>query len=614
MTNEAKEDPRRKLLNNLTQPHAFGWPLVVASTLVFVVDGFPFLGGNDLSGSRFDRAGIVLVGAMLAQIPIVIVLTMGRFTWLRSRFSKRHPSVAVITLFFATLLADSVFQSHIVANSDSDNLASSLLDQVLFKTAALVFFAILIVDLNEFRANSRALNKTRAVLTASLRRAEQTMEAERRHTSTIVEQSMFIARDELSNSDLHQAGMVLRQIATDIVRPLSHELMTSDVEFELPEVPALPHSPWRHTLARIVDAPLIAPRALALVMVALAWRQTVTSAPPTPDSTDGASVSVTFDVEPFIEAISVLAVLFIATYVSARFISRRISRRARSGSPWREYVVNTIGIAMVAMVVLATLTLAYQLPWFPDPPRFGPWTPLVILVPMLLIASIQAFLRSLESRRTELVHDLERSNTDLKWAVKAINERIWFQRRRLALHVHGPVQNRLNAASLRLIELAQHQNRPHERQSGIEVVRRELRAISVDIADDDTTVDLAEAFAVLVTMWNGICRVDAGVPAVLHQVLAEDPACVAAIDQISQEAVANSVTHGKATIVTITVQQADPRTVRVVITDNGHPESDESPGGLGTQLLDELAIEWSRTFDAQGTTLLVEVPFVVSRN
>ncbi len=611
------DQPRRKrirssrrynTLRKLTAPEAFGWPLLIASTILFIIDAFPFLGSGDLAGSGFKRTEIVFQAALLAQLPIIMILGLARLTWLRLRFSCRHPMIALVTLFVATLFADVVFQGHIAASSNGRYLAKSVFDQVLYKTAALAFFTILIVDLNDFRNRLSALKRTQLTLAASARIAKESMTEERSRVNRIIERSMTLARSGLSNSNLADTGHELRNIASEIVRPLSLELMQNQANFAPPEVPKVPRQSWRHTINQIAAAPLIAPRTLAIAIVILGWRQTVSFDPVTSGTGIDDSVAVTFDPVLFLEAISVLAVLFFGTWYSASFVSHILTRKTAQKTTRAKYAFNFIGIVSVSLSVFVLLLISYQLPWFPEPPEVAIWTPLTLFVPVLLVSAIQGFLRSLQVRRTALLDEISTANDDLQWFIASTNERIWFQRKTLAQHIHGPIQGRLNACSLRLINLAARNLGELEKTQELALIREQMQNITNDILNDVQSIPLEAKFLELHQLWRDVCDVTWSISPFALDRIQDNAPCLAVIDQISQESVANAVTHGRAKMVTISITPCDDRTVRIVVLDNGIGVHSSSMEGLGTRLLNEITTQWTRVADSHGTTLTADVP------
>ena len=590
-----------------------GWPLLVTSFVVFLVDTYPFLGGTELDGSGVERAGVVLRASLVAHLVIAGLLLLGRFTWMATRWARRHPSVTIGTFFVAALLGDSVFQGSIAANSDGRYEAGSLVDHVLYDTAALVILAILISELNDYRRQTRRLQHTLGEVTAARHEAARVEQQERASVAHAVAESIAEARSAVGRGDLHQAVEALRSLNADRVRPLSHALASATPDFSPPPLELPPTPSWRATLRQVVDAPLIAPRVMAVAMTLLGFRQTVTSQAQTPPGTIDGPVAVTFDAEPLIEAVSVLVALYLVTYVVARLAARVVAERTTGWTLGRRAAANAVGIVAMALVSLGLLAAAFQLPWFPEPPSAGAWTPFLTLVPLGLIAVVHGLARSIARHRQAVLERLTDATCAVQWELAAINERLWHHRRVLAHGVHGPVQAAINAAALRLGDLARKEADATEGAEAKMTVMAEVDEVlgqcgTALAAAHAAPVPLAAELDEIVALWRGVCDITVDVPAEVVDHLGHDPACASAVVAIVGEACTNAAQHGRARHVSVVLTAVDPRTLRLTVTDDGSGVEPTGEPGLGSQLLDEVSLGWSRVSSSGGTTLTVDLP------
>jgi uncharacterized membrane protein len=224
----------------LTSPSVIGWPLLVSSFGIFLIDGFPFLGSGELSGSLLSRAGVILQSAVIAHVVLAIFLVLARYTWLRLAFSRRRPWVTIGTFFIATLVGDVVYQGSLAAGSDGAYTGASVIGDVIYKTAALVLLAILIADLRDYRQRIAALETQRRSLVATRHEATRLDELERTQVVATIEESLAEARQVVAARPPGEAAEHLTALAADRVRPLSHTLSTTPVAFEAPEATPLP--------------------------------------------------------------------------------------------------------------------------------------------------------------------------------------------------------------------------------------------------------------------------------------------------------------------------------------------------------------------------------------
>jgi signal transduction histidine kinase len=599
----------RLTLARLTDRRIVGWPLLLGLLVIFLVDGFPFLGGSELDGSNLDRAGLVLQAAAVAWVVAAVALMIGRYTVLALAVARRRPVLTVTWFFVVSLLGDVVFQGVIASGSDGRYIAASLVDQVAYKTAGLVLLALVISSLSDYRSTVRTLEQARHQLLDSRQAAARLEATERLGVASTVTDSIELARQAVATQRPSEALTVLRSATRDLVRPLSHELASASADFTPPPVTPMVRPSWRTTLRRVADAPLIAPRAMAWAMVVLGFRQTVTWEADTPANTTDDALAVTFDAGRFVESVSVLAVIFFATYWAARLVRSAIADRAVKAPLARRAAINGLGVVAIAIATLVAVALGFLLPWFPEPPSVRWWTPLLTLIPLAVIASVHGLTRSIATHRATVIEQLEVANGDIRWEIAAINERLWHHRRHLAHDVHGPVQSALNAAAHRLATLTDSDMGDDKRREVVAAVDELLTQSAAALTHlDRPAVDLGEGLDDIVALWQGVCGISIDVDPAVHQHVETDPACVSAILAIVGEACANAAQHGGATQAEVRIALTDARTAQVSVRDNGRGSSGDSSPGLGSQLLTEVTLDWALTTDDTGTVLVAHLP------
>jgi len=84
------------------------------------------------------------------------------------------------------------------------------------------------------------------------------------------------------------------------------------------------------------------------------------------------------------------------------------------------------------------------------------------------------------------------------------------------------------------------------------------------------------------------------IPEDLLSAVQVDPVLSAFAGDLAQEAVSNAARHGGASSVWISLAQSDEDVVTLIVQDNGVGVSANSGRGLGSQQLDDCALEWSR--------------------
>ena len=94
----------------------------------------------------------------------------------------------------------------------------------------------------------------------------------------------------------------------------------------------------------------------------------------------------------------------------------------------------------------------------------------------------------------------------------------------------------------------------------------------------------------------------------LEAALHDDLQCLMTINDLVPELVFNSIKHGRARDVRVTLATAGERTLTLTCQDDGVLFSEHATGGLGSRLLDDCAIEWSRERHGGSTVLIAVLP------
>jgi signal transduction histidine kinase len=267
-----------------------------------------------------------------------------------------------------------------------------------------------------------------------------------------------------------QPPRTLQDLSATVVRPLSHDLVADTSSLALGSPTPLPQPSRRASLRRLAATPLITPRLMAVVMVTLGFRQTVDAAPGQPSA--GTSVSVTFDAQLFLESISVLFVIGIATWLAAHGVRRVLTGSLTGFTTAQQWWANTAGVVTIALITLVVVGASFALPWFPDPPRLHWWTPLVTIIPLMAIALGFGLFRALDEHRALITAQLTAAVDDLSHELTTLTTQIWHHRRQLAQAVHGGVQAEFTAAALRLSAVADSAPTDPTRRATIDDVRR----------------------------------------------------------------------------------------------------------------------------------------------
>lgn len=238
--------------------------------------------------------------------------------------------------------------------------------------------------------------------------------------------------------------------------------------------------------------------------------------------------------------------------------------------------------------------------------------PHVVAVPVIgpLVAVLIALAQALDTAVRRVEADLEASAIALDRAVVRVQQVAWQRQRVLALAIHGPLQARISAAALRLEqEIA-------AGTASVAAVDEALRSVvdaldEVDLSGQGQAGDLRVDLADVAEAWDGVCAVDVAVDEALARRIDDDPVSARVIVDVVTEACSNAVRHARARAVELRIDEDASGALRLLVRDDGRGGTARGDG-LGTRLLDEVALSWDRRTTAGGTELTVLLPAPVA--
>ena len=447
-----------------------------------------------------------------------------------------------------------------------------------------VVLMIVAVLISTMRAHTRSLEtllKVQRDLAA--RQDDIVAEVAERNEETLARVKTRLTDEMVALESLGEAGSVaeLQRLASDVVRPMSHELAGSLRLDEPDEV--------------LVDDVHVTPQQVITQMV--------TVAPFRPGMT-----GLLLTVIMLTAALGVfgmrgvpLLVVTVASVILWSWLGNRVLRHVLPRLTSGRALAAVIGTALVAGY-LTSAVAGWVLRGTSDA------APMVVLggafvaAMILLLALVSAVLR----QQVATERDLAASSERLRWSVVRMRQVQWLQGQALSRALHGPVQAAVTSAALRL-DAAVRAGRPTE--SLLEEIRTDLRT-TVDVLDAPELVGppLQEALARIIGTWAGICDVSAQVDRDVRECLDADRVAGSTVVDLLTEAVSNAVRHGGATRVDVRVEGEGPDVIRLTVRDDGSPASGSLGAGLGTSLLEGCTLEWSRTEVPGGQVLEALLP------
>lgn len=192
-------------------------------------------------------------------------------------------------------------------------------------------------------------------------------------------------------------------------------------------------------------------------------------------------------------------------------------------------------------------------------------------------------------------HDLDREFVDSLAAGRQVAQLA----RESARILHGSVQTRLVACAV-AVERAAAANDPEALRSALTEAQEALTQPVSSLGSDSSSLE--EEVARKVGLWRGLCEVSVSID---PDVASGQGRLARNVARVVEEGIGNSIRHGNAGAVTVTVSGTDEG-VEVVIEDDGDgPQG--GPPGLGTAMLDGSSPGWSLVGLPRGSRLIVSL-------
>ncbi len=228
----------------------------------------------------------------------------------------------------------------------------------------------------------------------------------------------------------------------------------------------------------------------------------------------------------------------------------------------------------------------------------------LVLIPILgwLFAGATAA----QHQRLRMEKDFADLNKALDWEIARARARQWQQRNRLSRTLHGPIQGAIGGAAVRL-DIALKDKEPTDH------LQRELFGNIIEAIETLNSRELLGDRNQMITqlrkVYAGLCEITFTEQALATERLGNDAICAVAVTELVQEAIGNSIQHGKSKSASATVNLLEEGQIEVRVSDNGRPENaSDQREGLGTKMLNAVSLRWSRSYGKDGTELVAVLP------
>lgn len=565
----------RGVIRRFGMPDAISWPVFWVTYLSAFVGNFVSNAGDV---PLLTRVLILLI----ASIPMWSVLLLAKVIFFRDPQRSRPGVMAIVLIVSVLLRASSVAALFgLLVGPMEAKLQVRIVGALINVGLAYVLTANVVVAFRERRREIAMLRSHRRRMDASIEQVSSGIDERNEQTIERVRAVLIQELSALEGASADESLTLLQATASDVVRPMSHELANAVPKVDPDLMVAEPTTvAWPEVIDRAASGRPFSPWVVALLIAIEALSAALLDPPGT----------LTFGI------VSLTVVLLLAG--ANRILGVLLLGRTR---PVRIALVVAIALLVGLMVLLievllrgaASLNLAIGI-------ALGCFT--------VAFSLGTAVVRALVRDRDRVISELEESTRNLKHGLVRLRQMQWFHQKALSRALHGPIQSAVTAAAIRLDASI----REGTVQLGVlESVRGELLAGLDVLHEADAEVTTLELGLDRMTItYAGLCEIESTVSPAADSVIAADGVLRSCVIDIVTEAVSNAVWHGKADQARIEVG-LDPQAADVLlieVSSNGRGSAESERRGLGSQQLDDWTLVWSREIGEHGTVLSAALP------
>lgn len=538
------------------------------------------------------RPVLNLTAGVISSTAVLAVIGCGWFLLLRQMTGIARVAAAVPILVLAGVARGVVLQSVLVGWDMSQptiegykyRIAAGILNVLVggFTCAAAK------VALDGQRARLEKLLAEQNRLAQVLHETEADLHSDQSGAIATISSYLADQLGELRSSSPVLAIDSLDQLASSVVRPLSHELASATPTWQAPEP---------STVQQRIDWSAAWGSMASIGFINL-WGPPIVTLIVTPGSVFALGAEIAL-----VSHLAVAVLLYLGLWTLRKTASGLAMPRS---TPVR--LLSTSALLMVACVPAALATRLF--------PETATLTSAVyVLVLMPLVSLLLGFVRATRLQQQEIDQNVSGIVEETRWWISRTRMVRWWQGLALARALHGPVQSAIHVASQRLrVALDSDTATPTLVEAVLDDVRRTLPDV---VLPPSTSVDIAAELEALAAAWQPMVLVDFSVADAVADRVYADIVCAEIAADVVGEAVSNAARHGGARNVQIALESTIDTTVSIRVTDDGDGDSwavaaanRAAHVGLGTTQLDTCALSWNYIVLAGANELRVELPLL----
>jgi signal transduction histidine kinase len=574
------------LLRRIIGPHS-------ASRTVGLWVLIPLTFGTAFSDAE-NQTGIQIAWIVTALQALVLALAFfSVFGLAIQRFkTPRSRTIGFLTLFAMTEAVRSVavtILAHEAGALPEINWSFRIIAGVLTGIAAFSIVSIVVNEVFSFREKLNELFMQRARLEVLQNRSEQEITLVRAEALRDVRESVDDAIRTLTTDSGKESASTrsvvaaLLEVSDNVIRPLSHQLMLVPREMPIASLPAPPPPP-RNGAAFMLDfvtrVEPIRPWSLPAMLLLLGFGAAATLLP------NGMGIVVLF-----FWLVAMAAILWLARKV--------IEPHLKKWSVVKRIIVVSVvnGLVAIGAGLSAALPAGYQ----PDQ--------LVLTIAFTTVvfngvAWAIAIPPGLRHAHRQILSETEAVNARLAWKVARENSLLWTEQKQLSRTLHQEIQGTLLAAAFRLqrdIEAGV------DSADSVAEVRELITAAALQSVTPGPVHSLEEGVHEIGERWAGVIGLTLSCEEALTQRIDNDDVTRRIIFDLLGEFVTNAIKHGHAQNAAASIVALKDNSVRLSLTNDGVPLSEEARPGLGMRLAENVGLSVGFTPVTEGIEFHVDL-------
>jgi signal transduction histidine kinase len=557
--------PHRPTAKRLFQQVGSRYALSNPVLLLFLIPAFGvgLIFDQTRSDSTFEYR---LISATIGYIATIVPLLIARI-FLPNKPRPSRPALLMVVFALAGLIRGlTLLELSILSGQFQEGeILYRLVGGPLFTLISLILNAIVVSNYARHKEALSMLAAERLRLQVRsagvLARVQQQQEELSAKVESLIRPAIRKIQETLASASSAAVIGSLRDAADEVVRPLSREVADGQDDLNFENEPAA---------VRVKSA--LPKRVILGEFLIPFWAATMSI---------GLLVSITVLLEEPAMTLIVLTLIFALIFGFGRIV---------------QALTYKLEIPTLAAWVLVPLVYTFPLSAF------------FVLKPILNMQSTDAqvftmlffewslglllfFAQLVQLQRRETTERLKDVNRQLEVISSRLSQELWLNRKRMAALLHGPIQAALYASAMGMAQT----NNPTpdyltKVQKDIETALEQLN--NPNRLESETLLSVLNQIKEL---WSGSVEVEIEIPTELELAITNEPLTCEATIELARELVTNSIKHGQASKVKVTINQIDPTRFSVEVTDNGKALIESATPGYGTKVLNELSLNWERT-------------------